>query len=220
MSVWSEIAKATPSIITAGTAIYGVAIAKAGLSKWRRETIGKRKAELAEEVLADFYQAREVIQSARSPMSFAHEGATRKKHEDETETETSALNSYFAIVERLEAKSEFFAQLHARQYRFLALFGPGADKSHKSLIQIYNDIVLAARSLIYTCRQAYKEQRLGLIDEESERQATALRRRMEQKEAIIWWGAEEEDPILKRLDDAVKEIEALCRPSIQEIVFR
>lgn len=220
MSVWAEIAKAIPSVITAGTAVYGVTIAKAGLDKWKRETIGKRKAELAEEVLADFYQAREVIQSARSPMAFAHEGATRQKADDETKDETSALNSYFAIIERLQAKNEFFAQLHARQYRFLALFGSGADKSHKALIQVYNEMVIAARGLIRTCRQAYKEDRVGPVDEESERRAIARRKRMEQKEAIIWWGAEEEDPILKRLDDVVRDIEALCRPAIQEVVPR
>jgi hypothetical protein len=35
-----------------------------GLTKWREERIGKRRVELAEDVLADFYQARDM--SARS----------------------------------------------------------------------------------------------------------------------------------------------------------
>ena len=40
--------------------------AKAGLDKWRRETIGKRKAEVAEETLTALYEAREIIESVRA----------------------------------------------------------------------------------------------------------------------------------------------------------
>src|ERR1700730_11838477 len=70
---WVELLKALPSIVTAGTAIFGVLLAKAGLEKWRRETIGKRKIEVAEEVLADFYQARDIINEARAAMiGFLH----------------------------------------------------------------------------------------------------------------------------------------------------
>ena len=47
VSLWVELLRAIPSIVTAATAIVGVIIAKAGLEKWRKETIGKRKAELA-----------------------------------------------------------------------------------------------------------------------------------------------------------------------------
>jgi hypothetical protein len=46
-----------------------VLLAKAGLEKWRRETIGKRKVELAKEVLADFYQARDIIQRPDLPLA-------------------------------------------------------------------------------------------------------------------------------------------------------
>ena len=64
LSVWIELAKAIPSVVTAVTAVVGVAIAARGLNKWRAEAIGKRKADLAEEVLADFYQARDIINDA------------------------------------------------------------------------------------------------------------------------------------------------------------
>jgi hypothetical protein len=108
---WVELLRALPSIVTAGTAIFGVFLAKAGLEKWRRETIGKRKAELAEEVLADIYQARDIIQAARSPANFNNEGSTRHKEEWETKDDTGTLNAYFAAIERLNNQGEFFAEL-------------------------------------------------------------------------------------------------------------
>src|SRR3974390_3027616 len=89
-----------------------------GLEAWKRRT------EFAEEVLGDFYQARDIIQSARSPGGFGDEGATREKEIWETENDTRLLNSDFRTLERLDKNSGFFAQLLARRYRFIATFGP------------------------------------------------------------------------------------------------
>ena len=38
-----------------------------GLRAWREETVGRRRAELAEEVLADFYRVRDVLHRVRRP---------------------------------------------------------------------------------------------------------------------------------------------------------
>ncbi len=90
-TVWIALVKAIPSVVTAITAIVGVVIAARGLNKWRAETIGKRKAELAQEVLADFYQARDIIDVARSPGGFGHEGDTRQKDDWESADDTRIL---------------------------------------------------------------------------------------------------------------------------------
>ncbi len=85
---WSDIGefiKAVALVFTAGAACTAAWIAWRGLNKWRDETIGKRKAELAEDVIADFYEAREIILEARSPGSIrADEGNTGPKMDDET----------------------------------------------------------------------------------------------------------------------------------------
>jgi hypothetical protein len=114
-SIWLELVRMIPSVVTAITAIYGVRIGIQGLNKWRTETIGKRKAELAEEVLADFYEGRDIINAARSPGGFGHEGATRPRAEWESEDDTRTLDAYFRTMERLRNKEEFFARFHARR---------------------------------------------------------------------------------------------------------
>ena len=199
--VWIELAKALPSVVTAGAAIYGVVIAKAGLDKWRAETIGKRKAELAEEVLADFYQARDIINAARSPGSLGHEGATRQKAEWESEEDTRNLNGYFVAYERLRNKEEFFAQFHARRYRFMAHFGLEAGKPYDELHKIYAQIVVAVRMLIGT----YQQRTQGSLPENREAW-----------EATIGWGLLENDKIPAELDVLIDDIERICRPAIQE----
>jgi hypothetical protein len=77
-------------VATAVAAWLGAIIAYRGLNKWRAE----RKFELAEEVFADFCEARDIIQAARrsaparrSSMSFGHEGDTHTKDTSETEVE-------------------------------------------------------------------------------------------------------------------------------------
>jgi hypothetical protein len=60
-----EALKNSPGVITAITAVVSAVIALRGLNRWRAEAIGKRKAELAEDVLASFYQLRDIMTFAR-----------------------------------------------------------------------------------------------------------------------------------------------------------
>jgi hypothetical protein len=199
-SVWIELAKALPSVVTATTAVVAVVIAARGLNRWRVETIGKRKAELAEDVLADFYQARDIINAARSPGSWSYEGATRPKEDWETEDDARTLNAYYATIERLNNQREFFAQFHARRYRFIAHFGMEAGKPYDALHGIYSEIVVAVRMLIKT----YHQRDLG-----------SLPQNRRTWEASMGW-APEDDKIPGRLDALIDTIEKICRPAIQE----
>jgi len=199
---WIELAKSFPSIVTAITTVVGVTIAARGLNTWRAETLGKRKVELAEEVLADFYQARDIINAARSPGSFGYEGETRKKEGWETEEDTRSLNAYFATAERLNAKSDFFAQLHARRYRFIARFGKKAAQPYDDLHKVYVEIIVAVRMLLST----YRSRAEGTLP-------SGFRKWQE----TIWGGMAEDDLIPKKLDQIVSAIEATCGPVLQEI---
>ncbi len=50
-----------------------------GVDAWRREFIGKRKIELAEDVLTRFYEARDAIARIRSPFSTSREGGSARR---------------------------------------------------------------------------------------------------------------------------------------------
>jgi hypothetical protein len=108
-----EVIKSVAPIFTAGAACSGAYIAYRGLTRWHDETVGKRRIELAEAVLADFYQACDIIKAARSRFGYSHEGLSRQKGETETEADTQLLNSYFAATERLMSKADFFAEMWA-----------------------------------------------------------------------------------------------------------
>ena len=200
-SVWIELAKAIPSVVTAITAVVGVVIAARGLNRWRAETIGKRKAELAEEVLADFYQARDIMNEARSPGSYDYEGATRQKADWESEDDTRTLNAYFVMIERFNKKHEFFAQLHARRYRFIAHFGKEAAKPYEALFYIRAEIISAVQMLIMT----YRDRDQGSLPSDRAKW-----------QHVIWDRQNKADPIPGKLDSIVETIETTCQPAIQE----
>jgi hypothetical protein len=170
------------------------------LTKWHDETVGKRRIELAEEVLADFYQARDIIKAARSPFGYSHEGLSRQKGENETEEDTRVLNSYFAATERLASKADFFAETWARRYRFSAVFGSEAAGAYDDLFEVRNEIIGSVGSLI-----SAHGHHLSAADQ-AER---------ERWKNTIWSGAAD-DPIPARVDRAVGAMEAACRPVIQK----
>jgi hypothetical protein len=157
--------------------------------------------ELAEEVLADFYEARDIITAARSPVGWGHEGGTRQKAEWELEEDTGPLNAYFRTIERLSKKEEFFARLYARRYRFTTHFGLDAGKSYDDLRQMQNQIDFAVTMLITTYQQRDSVSTL------------AIRKAWE---ASIGWILTENDKISVQLDAIVFAIEKICRPAIEE----
>ena len=165
------------------------------LASWKRRT------ELAEEVLAGFYQARDIIQAARSPGSYSGEGSTRPKTDWETEGDQGTLNAYFASTERLLANAEFFAQLQARRYQFLALFGSDATKHFDEIFQIKHEINVGVMMLISWHRHAKLG---GKIDGR------------EKMEARIWSMGDTDDLLLTRLNNAVSGIEVICEPVLSE----
>ena len=76
---WSGLLRDISLIIVSWSAIYGI-------DSWRREYRGKRQIELAEDTLALFYQAQDIINWIRYPLSSADEGKSREVIDEETES--------------------------------------------------------------------------------------------------------------------------------------
>jgi hypothetical protein len=179
-----------------------IALAERKVALDRALEAWKRRTEFAEVVLADFYQAQRIIEEARSPGIMRGEGSSRPKYADETEDEARTLNGYFAAAERLNNRSEFFAQLHARRYRFVAYFGRDAAKPYDDLHKIYAEILVAVRMLLDTHRQ----RDMGFMPDG-----------IQQWKSIIGWGLPEKDTIPARLTGIIEAVEQTCRPVIQEV---
>lgn len=100
-----------------------IALAERKFSLDRALADWKCKSEFAEQILSDFYKARDIVLSARSPMSWAGEGETRPRIEGETDDERRHRDAIYAPFERLSRERDFLTELHAKRYRFMALFG-------------------------------------------------------------------------------------------------
>jgi len=115
-----------------------------GVNAWRREYTGKRNIDLAEEVLALFYQARDAIRGIRSPFGHSGEGFTREASEDETPEEKRTRDSAYVPFERYERHQEMFGRLGALRYRFAARFGKEYRRPFDDIERVINQILLNA----------------------------------------------------------------------------
>ena len=201
---------------TALAAACAAIVAYCGLHVWRREMKGRRNAELAEEVLAAFYEAQEIYRWVRTRGHFPNEADSRVRQEEEDEKLGRALDALFIPLARIKAEHETLSKLYAKRYRFRAIFGPEADKPFQALRKAENQIASAARMLT---RLAIADHRRGhrvysARELRPERVAQEEQNR-EKYQARIWGSEDEDDEIAQRIDRAVKEIEAICRPAIE-----
>jgi hypothetical protein len=184
-------------VVQAGAVVAAAWVGAKTLNAWRREMIGRKKADLAEQTLAAFYEARDIITAARHPGSFDYEGKSRQPMEGETESEASYRNSVYVPAERLLGQNEFFARLEASKYRFMALFGKEHTKPFDTIKKVRNRVLSSSGMLIRTHSElAYEREE--------------LRRNREKWERNIGMGLTEEDPLADKVEAAIAEIERVC----------
>lgn len=171
-----------------------------GLNTWRAETIGRRRLELAEHVLADFYEARDTLAWVRSPVGYANESDERPGRDVEPEAVQTNRDSYYRPIKRLSDHSELFSRLQARRYRVIATFGTDAAEPFDELRSIHSSIVAAARTLMMTSGHT----------EMSERQ----KKKFDEREETIWSGLADIDLIDAKLTKIIADVEQRFRKEI------
>lgn len=182
--------------------LIGIWVAIAGINAWRKEHVGKRQVELAEEILALFYEANDAIRHMRSPMGFGHEMQDVERQEGESDAQFQARQNASVVFHRYNQYQEMFSRLHASRYRFMALIGQKEAKPFDELRSITNKIISAARMLARLWPQDHHR---------TEEQQHKHWDRIGKQEAIFWEGLEEDDPINPVLDKTIAEMEATCR---------
>ena len=157
------------------------------LSDWKRRT------ELAEQVLSDFYKAQRIFGEARVPWSTKGEGGTRVRRKGEEPSKTDHWDAIYAPYERLTKHIDFISEMHARRFKFMANFGKPSEEPFLAFYRCYNRVAVATGLLLR------EEVELDL-------------KRAKKLEADIGWRSPEEDEIALQLKDAVEKIEGICRP--------
>lgn len=186
--------------ITCGVVIYNI-------PAWRREFLGKREIELAEDVLAMFYEAVDRVSFMRSPFGHQGEGSTRQSDPSETPKQKIVRDKAFVLLERYNKHSEFFNKLHSTRYKFKARFGPKAEKPFNDLHKIITDLFHASRMLsVHWERQGE--------DFDSKEGFQEHLDSMWKYEALIWERPVGQDPIKPRLESIINEIEAIFEPKL------
>lgn len=181
-----------------------------GVGAWKREFIGKRRIELAEEVLASFFEIKDVIAVIRNPFSSGDEGKSRKKGENETQDEAELLDRGYIVFERYEGRKEAFVRFNTLKYKFMATFGPETVDIFTECNQILNNIFFSARQLA-----THYWQRQGRVPMEGDKFQRHLDE-MHRHEGIFWDRMDEEDDIRQKLQVVQDKLDVVTKPCFEE----
>jgi len=195
---WDQIAPLVQAVMVLITGY----VALRGLTTWRQQMVGKRKAEIAEQVLVNFYAVRDVFQWVRTSSFGASEGETRQPSEPELDQVARMRNVYYIPIERLNREKELFAKLRAQRHEFTAYFGKNNITPFETIFKIHHDTVVNSQLLV---RMAQYDAILQPV----------MNARDEMLNRLGWGKAERPDETDKAIDAAVSKIEELCRPILE-----
>lgn len=169
------------------------------LSIWRREEAERRRMELAEVALSEFYEARDIFKWVRTPSGDRE--AEAQPAPDEAEAGPQAQRDiYRPILKRLADDGDFFGRMQARRYRVQALFGPAGAEPYDIISAVHGKVALAAKMLV----QARQD---GTPTEEEAAQTGEW-------QDTVWDDAENSDDINDRIELAIRKAEEVFRPAI------
>lgn len=189
-----------PDWILALAAIIAAAQGWRTLSQWRREGAGRRRMELAEQVLADFYQAQHQISKVRHPIGHLTEAYQRVGRDEEDEAVREWRDMYYPTFARLEQVSPFFAGMKARQFQAQAVFGDKLDAAYDKIELVLYRVRIAAEELYEDDPSVRQPTEAGFAKH------LVLR-------ADIWW--DRDDELAKEVEGAIKQVEDVLRKQVR-----
>lgn len=193
-------------IAIGGAALLAAWVGFQGLKTWRRQLVGGKRLELAENALVAAYDVVDALNQIRNPGAFGGEGATRKAEEGETKQETERLNAQYVPIERVLNANARFDKLREYRTRCRIHFGEESVPHFDTLLRAPYRIVIAARALM---RDAKRSSQRELTEEQLEK--TFQRR--EEWEAVIWdmGSAEKPDEFRREMNAALAGLDGLLK---------
>jgi hypothetical protein len=178
----------------AATAIFAVL----GLSAWRRQLVGKRRLEIAEEILVATYRIQGDLAHVRNPLVYGDEGQSRPRLAQEMDRAAPVKDNYFVPLERMKKLDDDFAHFQKARLLAQAYFGPEAAQPFDAIMRVYRDVAVAAHMLVTTAGESRRDVGLETVSA---------------WETTIWQ-ISPDDKFVQAVSHAVTEIEALCRPAL------
>lgn len=168
-------------------------VAIVGIKSWRRELLGKRRSEIAEQAIVTASSVKDALIYVRNPFGFKGEGQSRNRINDENENTLEILDQDFVPIERMNKFLDDFSQLKSTKLLCKAHFGDEAIESFDELLRIRSEIISAAqfRMMISGGNGGHSERSNELYVE---------------REKLIW-DQYEKDEINPRIEKAVSDIE-------------
>jgi hypothetical protein len=198
------------SLAQAGAVVAACWAIISGIGAWKREFIGKRQIELAEQVLARFFEIKDLISAIRSPLSHSEEGKTRTKNEHESDVEAGILNRGYIAFERYNKHAAVFNDFNTLKYRFMASFGPESEAIFSQTQSTVNLILVSAQMLgsHYWQRQGRTAWQPGEFE--------IHLKEMKAHQAIFWDVGDEKDEVRKRLSAVQVQLDEIVSPCFKE----
>jgi len=134
-----------------------------GVGAWKREFIGKRQIELAEQLSAKFFEVRDAIAFIRNPLSSVDESRSRKRGNAESPEDSYLLDLCYIVTQRYQKRETAFADFNTLKYRCMATFGTETERIFVDTNKVVDSIFLSARKLA-----TYYYKRQGRVDMEGD----------------------------------------------------
>ena len=195
-------------LIGIGTITVAI-VAWRGLNTWKEEFRHKRKSELAEEVIFQFYEVLESIKYIRAITHTSDElDAVKEQNIPELEDEKKfrKLAYLFAFLNRHNKRLDSFIKFHSLQKRAKIHFGNDIEQHFNVFHEIKRELIIATQLTIWRLNHDYE-----FYDPRSEEQIEADHNERLKNDKILW-NHGETDEFNQKMKYAIDEVEKILSP--------
>jgi hypothetical protein len=189
------------SVLQGVSLIAASIVAIRGINAWSREHTGKKRIDVAEEMLNLFFRARDAISYIRGPDGFYEDGDPLGN------SPNTLVNATKVPVRRMNENSELFAQIRAMRTRAMALFGESAAEPFTTLDDILEDIEMSSVALALNYKYVDEHP-----DAETPPDAAAFMEVLKNKLVRQTYN----DPLKPAIDRMIAQVIAICPPEIRK----
>jgi hypothetical protein len=191
-----------------------VALFVCGVIVWRLQLVAKRRFEVAEQALSAFYRASDGLSRLRAMMIWAGELASVEVPSNVGKEEEMRVRRYNVYAARAEAATPAFADLRTAQILAEIHLGAAAARAMDVPFRCRQEVFVAVDELHGGMPSSAAGMQGDALKEHNEFQASMRRAISERRSAD--GTPRDDDALSKKLDVAKLELEAACRPFLDD----